>query len=287
MAHTSLFRSSKTRSSRSQEQMKSQLLPNKQQYEPLYNDRSLYLNSYNIPLPSSSIVLLKNVISALTGEEAVIGVENRDVHVIGAWVGGLDSMVRCCFIQPELTSAVCSVPLNTYARYEMAKNIVCDSIPGATPCTVKSATKVVQISGRLAPYVVDEVGVINCWTFANIAKSKILFVCTDNNGSHILTLSSKSMQMVKEYMPLGSVCVYDVKTSGYKITVSPKGSGDMRAANKNTCMIVYGDGAFKFLGIPSDMSAVATSFRKAITSIMSSMQHSMFITSLSILPPSK
>lgn len=284
MASASLFRSSKTRGSKSQAQMKSQSLSNKQQYEPLYSDRSVYLNPYNIPLPSPSVMLLENVVRELTGKMSAVNVENRDVHVVGLWIKGLNSMVRCCFVQPEVTSALFSVPLINRTRCEMARSVVCGSIPGVIPCTITSTTRVTQVSGRLAPYVLNEIDVVASWTFANIAKSKILFVCTDNNGSHILTLSTTSMQILKEHMPQGSVCVQDARASGYKITASPRGNGDMRAPNKNTCMVVYGDGAFKFQGMPSDMGRVASSFRRALLSVMSSTQCSVFMTSLLMLP---
>lgn len=287
MQSTTLFRASKVRSSRSQHDMEAKLRHTKQQYTHLYDDRSIYLNSYNLSLPNSSIKLLKIAIDSLTERDATMNPNNRDLHTVGTWISGTTSMYRCCFIQPELTSTMCCVPLSAYYECVNKTNLISNSIPGCVPCTVTPNKNVAQMSGRLTPYVIDEIGIKCEWDFVNIAKSRMLFICTDDNGSHILTLSHKCIMMIKEHMPDGSVCIYDVRTSGYKITASPHSNRYMPTPNKNTCMMMYGDGAFKFLGKPSGIAAVASSFRKSLISVMSSRSSSVFISSLNSLPAPK
>lgn len=280
MSITSLFRASKTRSSLSQDQLRSRSLQHKQQHVPTIIDRSIYLNSYNVDLPEHSIELLRPTVAALTGSLPLINKGNRDVHTVAMWSVGTASIYRCCFIQPEVTTATSTIPLSKSQTAKFIIGIISENIPGSIPCRVTVNVRTAQVSGRMTPYVTSELKTEHEWTFLNLSKSKLLFVCTDDNGSHILTLSAKSMQILQAYMPPGSICVFDVGTSAYKVTVRPSTMLHSNDANKNTCMLIYADGAFKFLGKPQCMPAVAMSFRTALLSVASSASWPALVSSL-------
>ncbi len=191
-------------------------------------------------------------------------------------------MCRCGFIQPEVSTATCTVPPMYLSSLITAKNVVAQRFPGAPECGVLQKGAVPQVSGRMAPYVIEEaqLGDICKWGFLNACKTKIVFIYTDASGPQLLTLTKAAMAMLKAYMPRYSACVYDDAMSCFKITAAPTDEGGSNDANKNTCLIVYGDGAIRLQGTPSKMLRPCECFRVAVLTIAESKSWTRFLRNL-------
>lgn len=283
MSQASLFRSSKTRSTKSQDQLLSQSLKYKQVVNPNTDQSDIYECTYGIPMPNSSVQLLQPLVSGLVGGMPKISTDVRDTHTIGLWTIASSAVYRCCFIQPELSSATACAPAYRYRDAVLSTHIVSEEIGGATSSRVTKHSHRIQLSGRMVPYVVDHMNIRCDWSFVNISKSRFLFICTDENGSHLASFSKKSMEMLKPHTPDNVAYVFEAGTSAYKITARPPGVSRADEANKNTCMLLYADGAFKATGKPDAMKDIGAGFRHAILSIASSPSWPLFVKSLAVL----
>lgn len=277
---TSLYRTTKTRNARSQDQLRSSLLVHKQSTLKKTDEVS-YHQTYGVPLPKTSIDVLTPIISALVGLGTTVNAETRAVYTVGIWRENTSTIYRCCFIQPEISSMTCSIPAAWRPTAQIALRDVSRTYPDAIPCTLSDRTKLPQLSGRMTPYVVDILPFEVKFGFANISGSYFLFLRTDDTiGQTLLTLSRESILILKPYFPSYSVCVFDVKTNSYKITVTPDDMRNTNEANKNTCMYVYGDGSFRLQGKPSMMKKVCASFKDAVDTISKSNSWSSFTNKL-------
>lgn len=280
---TSLFRTTKTRTSRTQEQLNSRLLIHKQSHSrPTETSNSLH-QTYGVNLPVASIKLLEPIIHSLTGSNFDIEPSYRTLYTVGIYREQCESIYRCCFIQPEIASATCSVPIYRKSEVLLTLNEITDRFSEAVPCTISDAQKRPQLSGRMTPYVVDALSFDVTWGFANICRSYFLFIHTKIESQTIYVMSKLSIEILKQYFPSYSVCVWNPKTSSYKITVSPEPGDNMNDPNKNSCLYLYGDGSFRFNGKPSKMTRVAESFKEAIDTISESISWSSFVNRLTPL----
>lgn len=281
MSATPLSRSTKGRYVKTQDRLKSSSLQYKQQRTPLNSDRSVYLHTYNVSLPSASASILSYVVRGLTNGGAAVNTRSRELHTIALWATGHDNIYRCCFVQPEVSSSTCTLPSWLSADVMHAIETISEAIPGAEPCSFE-LRKTIQLSGRMTPYVIDEIDAHTRaqWGYGNIAKSRILFLCTSMTGPRVMALSNKCMEILTPYIPNYGVCVRSGSPPSYKITVRPENDGRDATANKNTSMHIFGDGMFKFLGKPSRMEQVATCFRDAILAVATSRAWPTFIQSL-------
>lgn len=270
MQSTSLYRSTKTRNVKSQDQLRSALLVHKQSSQSNLNVPP-YFQTYNTLLPKHSIEVLNPILSAFTGLLINVNPSVREYYTIGIWIEDTSTVYRCCFIQPEVASMTCSFDL---ANKPVAQDIlseVRDTLPDAIPCTITSKQKVPQMSGRMVPYVTEYFDFKVSWGFANVSASYILFIRTDfNEGTRILTLSRDSMRILKSYFPWYGVCILDPRTDSHKITATPDSSSNMNEANKNTCIYVNNNGSFRLQGKPSAMPKVCSAFREAIYNVAES-----------------
>lgn len=276
----SLYRTTKTRNARSQDQLRSSLLVHKQSTSKR-NSVSSYHQTYNTSLPKASINILTPIVSELTGMSISIDPDTRSLYTIGIWRENTNTIYRCCFIQPEISSTTCSIPAAWQPTAVEALNIISNEFPNVIPCTLFNKNKLPQLSGRMTPYVVDILPFDVTWGFANISGSYFLFLRTDDiTGQSLLTLSRSAITMLKPYFPEYSVCVFDVKTNSFKVTVEPDVIRNMNEANKNTCMYIYGDGSFRLQGKPSMMGKVCRSFKEAVDAIAVSTSWNSFSNSL-------
>jgi hypothetical protein len=276
---TSHFRTTKTRNARSQEQLRSSLLAYKQSSRRAR--ASSYHQTYGTQLPQVSVNILAPIISGLIGANTAINANVRSLYTIGIWREDTSAIYRCCFIQPEISSTTCSFPISWKPTVSDALHSVCKAFPDAMPCTLSTKNRQPQLSGRMTPYVVNMLPFEVSWGFANISGSYILFVRTsDTTGQDLLVPSRKAIMILKPYFPEYSVCVFDVKTSSFKITVSPDVTKNQNDANKNTCMYIYGDGSFRLQGKPSAMNRVCSSFRDAVHAVAESNSWNNFVGEL-------
>lgn len=277
---TSLFRASKTRNARTQEQLKSSLLVYKRPPQNSENRESRYHQTYDVDLPQASVRLLEPIVRSLSGDRRDVDPSRRLLFTVGMWREGTQHIYRCCFVQPEIASATCSFPVVRKPEVVLSLESVCEALPDATPCTVSKAKNFPQISGRMTPYVVENLSFEVSWGFANICRSRFLFISTAAEEQLLLTLSRSCIDILKPYVPDYGACVFDAKTSSYKITVRPDPKDNMNEPNKNTCMYIYGDGSFSLLGKPSRMPRVCECFRDALASVSVSPSWSRFVNRL-------
>lgn len=268
MSHSaSLYRTTKTRNARSQDQLRSGLLVHKQSTLKKSNTSS-YHQTYGVSLPRVSIEILSPIISGLIGMSADIDPDKRSLYTVGIWKENTDTIYRCCFIQPEISSMTCSFSSAWRLTVENALDNISNDFSDAVPCTLSNKNRLLQLSGRMTPYVANILPFQVSWGFANISGSYFLFLKTDDTtGQSLLSLSRNAMSILKPYFPDYSICVLDVKTNSYKITVVPDIVKNMNDANKNTCMYIYGDGSFRLQGKPSVMNKICRSFKDAIDAI--------------------
>lgn len=276
---TSLFRATKTRSAKSQQQLKSSLLQYKNRAEEEADAETQYSQTYNVPLPQASVSILQPIVSALATGYSDINPGTRALFTIGVWREECEAIYRCCFVQPELSSTTCSFGLAHLSEARAALTRISEMFPDAPTCTINTrpfnggrTISRPQLSGRMTPYVVDDVSFDVKWCFANVSKSFLIFIRTDENGQKLLCMSASAMHILQRHFPSSySTCVYDERTSSYKITVSPDPDTNMLHSNKNTCMYVYGDGSFRFQGLPHVMPKICSSLKEALFDLSSSI----------------
>ena len=114
-----------------------------------------YHQTYNTSLPQPSIDILSSVMSGLVGISPRINAEVKSLHTIGIWREDTNTIYRCCFMQPDIATMTCSIPIGWKSTAEDALNIISSRFPDAPPCTIMTRQKLPQISGRMTPYVVE------------------------------------------------------------------------------------------------------------------------------------
>lgn len=252
-------------------------------------NENIYEHTYSEELPDASVDILSPIVEGLTNSSQPVNKAYRELLTIAVWVNDSDSVSRCCMIQPEVASATCTVPLSCYDALLLCKNVVSQRQPSAPECGITVATSVAQVSGRMAPYVIQEAGLNDRsrWGFVNACKSKMLIIHTDSNGPQVLTTTKAAIAMLKAYMPEDTACVYDDAMSCYKITVTPEAEDENSEANKNTCLVIYGDGSVRIQGTPSKALRPCGSFRIALMSISGSRAWPRFLKQLVVLDASE
>lgn len=284
--YSATTRSTKSRNVTTQERLKSRSNKHKQQKDPLDPTRSIYFHSYNVPLPPSSVSLISPVVRGFTSDGIAVNSAYRELHTVGLWATGVDTITRCCFVQLELSSATCTLPKYMANDVQAMVAKVTKQLPGSDPPGV-FVRRAVQISGRMTPYVIDglEAGERAEWGYVNLAKSRMLFIHTSTGGTRILTLSLHSMEILSQHTPPHCACVLlgGDKQPQYKLTAAPDSTNIGDTANKNTSMHVFSDGMFKILGKPSCTQAVAACFKEAVHSVAASRRWGAFIQSLQAL----
>ena len=96
---------------------------------------------------------------------------------------GSSSFYRCCFVQPEVSTATLSMPVHKYNSAVLATHLVGERICGAVPSAVTRHDRKVQLTGKMAPYVAGNMDPVNDCIFANIANARFVFICVYTNRS--------------------------------------------------------------------------------------------------------
>lgn len=247
----------------------------------------VYSHTYGIALPTASYDIMLPCIRGFTGGLSAPNTSMRSLHTIGVWANSKGDLCRCAFIQPELASATCTIPRSKVSAAESARAEFCRDVPFAEECRIGPQTGRVngtpQISGRMAPYVVStaQIDSVASWGFANLCKFKLLFLVSDCENQRVMCPTRTSLAILKGYMPEFAVCIYDDGMSCYRITVSPDFGCDSAEPNKNTSLIIYGDGSMKLQGKPRDMERVCSALHDSIHSASSGPAWERFLKSMS------
>lgn len=277
------YRNTKTRNVQSQETLRNAT----RRYSTGLKATDVYQHTYGIALPEASYQVLSPCIRGMTGGMSAPNMNMRALHTVGVWSSCQGHICRCAFIQPELASATCSIPAFKLQVAQLAKKDMAYDIPFAEECRVGPPAGrpngTPQISGRMAPYVVSK-GCLDdfaVWGFANICKSRLLFIITTASRHTVLCHTRFSLMLLKNYMPNYAACIYDDNMSCYRITVSPDSDDNSAEPNKNTSLVLYGDGTLKLQGKPSGMERVCAALRESLHAISASKQWERFLMSMS------
>jgi hypothetical protein len=242
--------------------------------------------TYGIPLPDASYDVLLPCIRGMTGGMSAPNMNMRSLHTVGVWSNHKGDICRCAFVQPELASATCTIPASKLHTAQMATRDVAYEIPFAEECRVGPpagrSNGTPQISGRMAPYVVSKANLehVAVWGFGNMCKTKLFFFVCDDDKQIALCPTRTSMVFLKTYMPEYAVCIYDDNMSCYRITVSPDSGNDTAEPNKNTSLIMYGDGSLKLQGKPASMERVCSALHDSVHAISRSRMWERFLRSM-------
>ena len=247
----------------------------------------VYQHTYGVPLPEASYGIMLPCIRGMTGGMSAPNMSMRALHTLGVWANSKGHLCRCAFVQPELASATCSIPASKLQAAEVAKRSVVFDIPFAEECRIGPPTGrpngTPQISGRMAPYVVSagRLEDVASWGFANVCKTRLLFIMSTDSDKYVLCHTRFSIMLLKRFMPEYAACIYDDNMSCYRITVSPDSDDNGAEPNKNTSLVLYGDGTLKLQGKPTGMERVSMALRESLFSISRSKQWERFLMSMS------
>lgn len=248
--------------------------------------------------PSDSVLwALGCVASGLTGSNVALDRDLREYLVLGSW-SGLGASCVAFTHTPELVSAMVSVRGVPPGDVRSAVDNVCAANPGANAPSVVEHSKehmsggrvtrntVVQVSGRLAPHVADELkrtfgDTAKCdMTFCNMTQAHLCFCVTVPSGTYIRTMSPGSLHMLSEAFPPWSACISQPVAPYYKIVCEPDANGFRMSANKNSCCMLYADGRMRFQGAVRDCARAAAALREALATMMISQHCKVFLSRL-------
>ena len=277
------YRNTKTRTVQSQETLRSATTRHSTGTRAV----DIYQHTYGVALPEASHEIMLPCIRGMTGGMSAPNMSTRALHTVGVWANYQGHICRCVFVQPEVASATCSIPASKLQAAQIAKRDITYDIPFAEECRVGPPVgrpnSTTQISGRMAPYVVSKARLENVvtWGFANICKSRLLFIVTTMSQHAVLCHTRFSLMLLKNYMPEYAACIYDDNMSCYRITVSPDSDDNSAEPNKNTSLVLYGDGTLKLQCKPSGMERVSMALRESLHAISASRHWERFLMSMS------
>lgn len=245
-------------------------------------NEDIYAQTFDRDLPPSSLNILDNVILPLTGNNCNCTKDRRQFFTIGVWQSDSSSRLRLVFIQPELSTAMAntksehSSPLST-ARAQILKWHNHPDSGGF----LKSDSKC-QIQGRISPYVVDNAGYTGMvsWDHCNVTRSRLVFLFTAVERCELFTLSSRSLEILRTFVPSYCKIVYVESMRAYKLTATPDDHVTNVDANKNSCIFLFGDGSFKVLGRVNDVAKPCAGLKETFSRVMSSNLWRQFIDTL-------
>lgn len=277
------FRNTKTRRSQSQSTLRSIT----SRASNSHNSDNPYSQTYGIALPDASYDILLPTIRGITGGASAPNMNIRSLHTIGVWANASGDICRCAFIQPEIATATCNIPASKLQAAKIALKNVAYDLPFAEEARVGPPTGrptgTPQVSGRMAPYVISKASLeaVGTWSFANMCKSRLMFIISDGSSHHTLCPTRMSIMLLKSHMPDYASCVYDDDMSCYRILASPDLGNDTAEPNKNTSLIIYGDGSIKLQGKPSAMERVCLALHCSLHSISCTRLWERFLLSMS------
>lgn len=243
---------------------------------------SVYSNTYDTALPDTSVDILNNIVSPLTGHEAVPTPNRRSVFTVCA--GEYENAIRfrLCFLQPEVSSATAQSSSRYAQVFVRARNEVTRELNNPAPGGINVSSEKCQVTGRLAPYTIERSGLtpdVN-WTYCNASKSRFVYVLTSENGAMIMSPSKSTIVVYQSFASDDCAMVYMKSMRCFKITASPGAGDQSEQANKSTCMFLYCDGSFKVAGTPHKAYKVCQLLRDTILRAHTSYMHGKILETL-------
>lgn len=243
----------------------------------------VYSTTYEMRLPRMSCTVLSHVTLALTGNNSRANPHRRTVHTVFRMSINSDAILRLMFIQPEVVTATIHLEpqyldLATKSRDSFV-SMENHMAPGRMR-TIKSGT--VELSGRLAPYVVESVmgPVEHKWEYCNVTRSRFIFLHTDDTSQVPKSLTRDSIDIMSGFKPEGCSFVKSNNLRSYTINVSTPASENSSSVGKNSCLVVYFDGSFRMCGKPASAYNVCKVFRDSLMAVLASPMSGRFVSSL-------
>lgn len=243
---------------------------------------SVYTNTYGVDLPSTSIAILDNIVSPLTGHVSQPTRDRRSVFTVcaGEYEGCM--RFRLCFIQPEVSSATAQTSSMYSHIFARARAEVMKELNNPAPGGIQVSTEKCQVTGRLSPYTVERSGLSGEveWTYCNASKSRFVYVVTTPSGSSMMSPTKATITVYQSFCVPDCAIVYMGSMSCFKVTASPGPEDQTEKANKSTCMFLYCDGSFKVAGTPQKAYKVCKLLRDTIMRAHTSYMHGKLIETL-------
>lgn len=269
--------------------VKSQQFLRRQATRALSNDRqvlceSVYINTYDMELPSTSVEILKNIVAPLTGCNSEPSKDTRKMFTMTAleYYGG--KRVRICFVQPEVSSATASTRSSFSSTLNDARARLLQTHNNPSPGRISTSAEKCQVAGRLAPYIVEDSGLTGSvlWSYCNASKSRFMYIVTSLGSLKLMSLTKETISIYQGFCVPDCAMVYVPTTRCFKVTASPEDEDKSEDPNKSTCIFLYCDGTFKVLGTPHKAYKVCRLFRDTVTRAHSSSMHSRILGTLCI-----
>lgn len=248
--------------------------------------------------PSECVLsVLTTIASEAAGKDVRLDPDLREHVVLGSWSGSGASCIAFTRI-PELVTAMISIRGCSRDTVDHAVGQVCSSNPGVNAPSVMEHAKehvidgklvrhsVIQVSGRLAPHVVDALRVSGApsfrheVTFCNATQAKLCFCITLPSGTHIRTLSPGSLHLLSSSFPQWAGCISQPAAEYYKIICEPLQGCFRTSANKNSCCMLYADGRMRLQGIVEDCARTMAALRFALNTLMTGSRCTAFLSLL-------
>lgn len=243
---------------------------------------SIYDNTYCTDLPESSVSILNNIISPLTGCSSLACKEKRKVFTMLVLEYQDLTRVRISFIQPEVSSATANTSSGYSSVLNNARSGLLLRLNNPSPGRISVSTEKCQVAGRLAPYIIDESGLGSSvsWSYCNASKSRFLYIVTELGGTRLLSITKETAAIYQGFCVQDCAIVYVPTTRCFKVTVSPERGEMSEEPNKSTCIFLYHDGTFKVLGTPEKSYKVCKLFRDTVVRAHLSSMHSRILSTL-------
>ena len=278
-----MFRHSTKQNARSQELLKKQATKAlRENRQVLCN--SVYDNTYGIDLPDTSVDILNNIVAPLTGCNSEPSKGSRKVFTMTVLEYKDNRRVRVCFLQPEVSSAIANAPSSMSPAFNSSRARLLQMPNNPSPARISTSSRKCQVSGRLAPYIVEDSGLSSSvsWSYCNASKSRLLYIVTSPGSLKLMSLTKETIVIYQSLCVPDCAIVYVPTTRCFKITASPDDDDTSEDPNKSTCIFLYCDGTFKVLGTPHKAYKVCKLFRDTVVKAHKSHMHSRVLSTLCI-----
>lgn len=248
---------------------------------------SVYHQTYDRQLPHTSLEILEPIVSGLSARGTVVSPTSRMVHTVGVWTNEQGSVMHLGYIQPEIVTCTASLRVAYATRLEDGMEATVASCNNCKPCVVLRHRSSCQVTGRMAPYLIEDCGLVReaRWSHVNATGSKFVFVFTKACTTSYMTFTKASLKALEPYAQPEAELVESSDSRSFKLTCEAyRLSGDTRP-NRNTCVILRNDGSFKVQGLPSETGIVCAAFRRTIMRISQSAAWGLFLGTLQDIPP--
>lgn len=243
---------------------------------------SVYLNTYGINLPSPSVQILDYIISPLTGNASRTDSDRRPLFTVCIGEYQNATRFRLCFLQPEVASATAQTKSAYIHILNSSRSELMSELHNPSPGGIQKSSEKCQVTGRLAPYVIERSGLGSetQWTYCNACKSRFVYIVTTTKAQYVMAPTVRTIQMYQSFAVDDCAIVYMNSMSCFKVTASPSRYDQGDTANKSTCMFLYCDGSFKITGTPHKAYKVCELLRETIIRAHTSGMHTRLMGSL-------